>query len=136
MHRDIATDLERRIDGDLVRHQAALETWRNTFNHERPHEALGMRCPGEVYQPSTRRYEGTPDRLDYPEDFIDRKVNAAGQIRFRGAMLSISTALRDWNVGLKLQEKNEYALYFANLCLGRVDLKTESFQPVSGRVSE
>jgi transposase InsO family protein len=129
MHRDMATELEQRIDGDLAHHQAALDTWRHAFNHERPHEALGMRCPGEVYEPSSRHYEGTPDRLDYPEGFIERNVNGAGQIKLHGAVITVSQALREWNVGLKPQEENEYALYFANLCLGRIDLKTESFRP-------
>jgi hypothetical protein len=32
---------------------------------ERPHEALGMTCPAEVYQPSPRIYQGLPD-IDYP----------------------------------------------------------------------
>jgi len=127
MHRDMAADLERRINGDLARHRAALETWRNTFNHERPHEALGMRCPAQVYKTSPRRYEGTPDRLEYPEGFIERRVKAKGQIKLHGVVIFISTALADWNVGLKPQGETEYVLYFANLCLGRVDMKTESF---------
>jgi transposase InsO family protein len=136
MHRDMAAELERRIDGDLVLHQAALETWRNTFNHERPHEALGMRCPADLYKRSPRRYEGTPDRLEYPEGCIERKVNAAGQIKLNGWIISISSALQGWNVGLKPQEEDEYALYFANLCLGRINLATESFRPVTGREDE
>jgi hypothetical protein len=28
------------------------------FNHERPHEALGMKCPAEVYTASTTPYRG------------------------------------------------------------------------------
>jgi hypothetical protein len=32
---------------------------------ERPHEALDMKCPAEVYQPSPRPYTGLPD-IDYP----------------------------------------------------------------------
>jgi hypothetical protein len=35
------------------------------FNNERPHEALDMKCPAEVYQPCTRPYTGLPD-IDYP----------------------------------------------------------------------
>ncbi|MCZ7585218.1 MAG: integrase core domain-containing protein [Deltaproteobacteria bacterium] len=131
MHGDLARDLERRINGDLARHQAALETWRHTFNDERPHEALGMRCPAEIYSPSSRRYEGTPDQLDYPDDLLDRRVNAAGQIKLHGMAIAISTALRGWNVGLKPRGGREYALYFARLCLGRVDLSTESFHPAT-----
>ena len=43
MHRDIGTELEPR-----TAEQEALDLWRQEFNHERPHEALGMKCPGEV----------------------------------------------------------------------------------------
>jgi putative transposase len=128
MHRDMASELERRIDGDLARHQAALQTWRNTFNHERPHEALGMRCPADVYEPSPRRYEGTPDRLTYPEDYLDRMVNSAGQIKLHSVAIPISLALAGWNVGLNSQKPGGFSVYFANLCLGRVDLATESFR--------
>ncbi|MCZ7583256.1 MAG: hypothetical protein M5R36_07930 [Deltaproteobacteria bacterium] len=90
-----------------------------------------MRCPAEIYSPSSRRYEGTPDQLDYPDDLLDRRVNAAGQIKLHGMAIAISTALRGWNVGLKPRGGREYALYFARLCLGRVDLSTESFHPAT-----
>jgi hypothetical protein len=35
------------------------------FNNQRPHEALDMKCPAEVYQSSQRVYSGLPD-VDYP----------------------------------------------------------------------
>src|SRR6516165_8243366 len=38
--------------------QNSLELWRQEFNEQRPHEALGMRCPSELYQHSARRYRG------------------------------------------------------------------------------
>ena len=41
------------------------------FNQQRPHEALDMQCPAEVYQPSPRPYTGLPD-IDYP--FHDKTI--------------------------------------------------------------
>src|SRR5262249_1136186 len=35
--------------------QRACADWVPTFNHVRPHEALGMKAPGEVYRVSARR---------------------------------------------------------------------------------
>lgn len=55
LHRDIGVELEPRTAA-----QEALDLWREEFNQERPHEALGMKCPAEVYQPSQRPYAGTP----------------------------------------------------------------------------
>ena len=53
LHRDIAEELECFGQGATAE---ALELWREQFNREGPHEALGMRCPAELYRDSTRRY--------------------------------------------------------------------------------
>jgi len=61
LHRDISMELE----GVTGAHaQAALDLWREQFNHERPHEALAMRTPGELYLPAPRKYHGTPTALE------------------------------------------------------------------------
>lgn len=127
LHRDMAAELEHRIDGDLETHAAALEVWRRSFNEERPHEALGMRCPAELYEPSVRRYEGTPERLEYGPGYKERKVRNSGAIRLGPAIIPISQALTGWNVGLKPQSEELFAAYFGRLCLGQVDLHTHSF---------
>jgi len=51
--------------------QARFDDFIEIFNNERPHEALDMKYPAEVYQPSTRTYKGLPD-IDYP--FHDRII--------------------------------------------------------------
>jgi len=49
MHRDMDREL-------TVGHadQAALDLWRQEFNHERPHEALGLKCPREFIREPRR----------------------------------------------------------------------------------
>ena len=129
MHRDIAHEVERHADGDLKSQAAVLELWREAFNRERPHEALGMRRPAEVYTRSPRRYEGTPDRMQYPEGYVDRQVNHRGHIRLERVTVYLSAALGGWNVGLKPAGGRTYTVHFGRLYLGLVDLETESFQP-------
>jgi transposase InsO family protein len=85
MHKDIARELEGTSYPDR---QAALDVWRREFNEERPHESLGMRMPKEVYKPSKRKWEGTPDQLDY-EGLITRRVQKNGEIRFERAYLKV-----------------------------------------------
>ena len=63
LHLDIARELQAAREGE---EQAVLDSWRETFNNERPHEALAMRCPAEVYSPSIRSYEGGIEALTYP----------------------------------------------------------------------
>lgn len=95
VHRDIAMELE-----PGTAHQEALDLWREEFNHERPHEALGMRCPGEVYQNSQRPYAGSPEDLTYP-GMITRRITNEGLIGWAGGKLFISTSLAGWSVGFE-----------------------------------
>jgi len=134
MHRDIACELEGRIQGNLRQQAAALETWRRVFNEERPHEALGMRCPAELYHNSERSYEGTPERLDYPPEYRQRQVHATGTIRIDAVVIRLTRALAGWNVGLKAQRPGCYSAHFGRLCLGEIELETESFSPARDTV--
>ena len=56
-----------------LQQQDRFDAFLGEFNAERPHEALGMKCPAELYAASTRRYDGLPE-LTYP--FHDRDVIA------------------------------------------------------------
>ena len=37
---------------DISDAERVLNHWHDSYNNERPHEALGMKCPSEVYVPS------------------------------------------------------------------------------------
>jgi hypothetical protein len=52
---------------------------KNYFNNERPHEAIGMKYPVDVYSPSSRPYEGLKD-LEYPMHDMTITVTACGRI--------------------------------------------------------
>src|SRR5215469_10572551 len=61
--------------------QQRFDKFTEVFNNERPHEALGMKCPAEVYQPATRVYQGLPD-IDYPLHDKTIVVTRCGRIGF------------------------------------------------------
>jgi len=130
MHRDIAQEVQARYDGDLRTWRAVLDTWLHTFNHERPHEALDMRSPADVYTKSTRPYDPTPPQLTYDADCIPRKVNCVGAIRLHGERIPISSSLAGWHVGLRPRDDQRYTLTFGRLTLGEVDLSTRAFHPL------
>jgi hypothetical protein len=122
MHKDISRELEAMGQCD----QQALDLWRQSFNYERPHDALGLRCPGEVYIASARKYQGTPEDLDYPQ-MCSRRVCQHGTIRLEGKRLFLSTSLAGWSVGLKPITSELLEVWFARLPLGQVDLATSNF---------
>lgn len=134
MHRDISLEVQAAARGDLESQRAALAVWREEYNQVRPHEALGYRTPAQVYTPSTRRFEGTPDQLAYPNGFTDRRVRRRGTISFENSQVFISTALRGWNVGLREEKDGLVGVWFAAMRLGTIDRRTDSFTPAAPAV--
>jgi putative transposase len=132
MHRDLALEVEGQAEWDGPSQQAALEVWRQTFNEERPHEALGMRVPRELYEPSSRRYVSGPVELTYPAGYLVRKVMRTGHVHVSHRSVNISAALRGCEVGLEPLDEDRYAVWFCRLCLGELSLSMEKFRAACG----
>lgn len=124
-HRDVCAELEKT---PYAERQPAFDVWRQEYNEVRPHDALGKCTPSEVYEPSPRRYHGTPEILEY-EGCATRRVNARGKISWEGKAIFLSTALRGWDVGLRPAEKGLIDVYFARLHLGQIEPSTAAFLP-------
>ena len=127
MHRDLAAEVECRATEDAATQQAALDTWRRTFNEERPHAAIGMRVPSELYEHSPRRFDPSPIDLLYPADHQVRRVNGKGEVKFHSQRLPISSALCGWDIGLQPTNAAEYQVWFCRLCLGVLNLTMAKF---------
>jgi len=65
MHLTLKKEATRPAGANFLQQQARFDKFIEVFNNERPHEALDMKCPAEIYQPSPRPYTGLPD-IDYP----------------------------------------------------------------------
>jgi transposase InsO family protein len=126
LHRDISQELEC-LGRNIT--QEALDLWRHEFNFQRPHQALGMRCPGELYRNSSRKYCGGIEELIY-EGMTPRRVNQNGCIRWKDQTLFISQSLSGWSVGLKNTQNQKFELWFAQLLLGHLDPATFSFERI------
>ncbi len=73
MHLTLKKEATKPAAANFLQQQARFDDFIEVFNNERPHEALDMKYPAEVYQPSTRAYQGLPD-IDYP--FHDKVIVA------------------------------------------------------------
>jgi putative transposase len=71
MHLTLKKETTKPAGLKFLQQQARFDDFIEIFNNERPHEALDMKCPAEVYQPSVRAYKGLPD-IDYP--FHDKSL--------------------------------------------------------------
>ena len=92
MHLTLKKETTKPAASNFLQQQAKFDDFIDIFNNQRPHEALDMKCPAEVYQPSTRPYRGLSD-IDYP--FHDRVVvvTNCGRICFGRKKINFSTVL-------------------------------------------
>lgn len=70
-----------------------IQEWRTKYNHVRPHEALGMKCPGEVYVPSLKSYPEKKSVYEYSGQYHVIKVNSWGYVRFDGQRIYLSETM-------------------------------------------
>jgi len=97
---------------------------------ERPHEALAMQCPAEVYKASTRQYRGLGE-LSYP--FHDRTalVTYCGRICIFRKKINLSTSLAGQAVGIKEVDDGIWLVTFMDYDLGYIDLDEKTLQPLN-----
>jgi transposase InsO family protein len=108
------------INGDAQ--QQRFDRWRKEFNEERPHEALGMRFPADIYQPSARRLNARIKPRLYDLGVETRRVNAAGYISLNGGNSYVGESFIGVDVALERHEESGLLLVrYANVKLGSFD---------------
>jgi transposase InsO family protein len=116
MHADIAIDVQADAASTVVEQQAAIDAWTHQFNHVRPHEALGLRTPGEVYEPSARKYVTMRVESRAP-DMDVREVRRGGNVKYGGRLVYVAVALQHYRVGLR-ENGGVVRVYFYDKLIG------------------
>ncbi len=81
--------------------QEAFDSWRQVYNFDRPHEALGLEVPASRYQPSLRSFPESLPPIEYLPGVAVRKVQQQGEFSFQGRTFRISKAFCGYPVGLQ-----------------------------------
>jgi putative transposase len=118
----------------LRRQARRSEQWRQQYNQDRPHEALGMMAPCELYRKSPRPMptERTPWR--YPAEWESRSVKSHGMIQFWGRGRFIGEAFEGERVGLQRTRAGVWAVYFGAHLIGELwDGETSGIRAVCYR---
>jgi len=119
-HLTLQTDVTRSPAATIRAQQVRFDRYRQVFNHERPHEALGQRPPASVHAPSMRQYPGRLPTIDYPGHFETRVVLPIGRVSYKGTQYFISTALSGERIALYEIDEDCFEVYFGRLALGRI----------------
>ena len=101
MHRTLKAETTRPPETDLAAQQRRFDAFREEFNEERPHEALGQQTPAERYQPSPRPYPDRVPEVEYPGHWEVRRVGRRGQMKWQGQEVFVTKVLMNERVGLE-----------------------------------
>ena len=114
---------------NILAQQAKFDAFVAEYNTERPHQALAMRYPGEIYQASTRPYMGLPD-IDYPLHDLSIIVTRCGRICIRRRKVNLSTVFAGQAVGIKEVNDGIWLVSFMDYDLGYFDEESVNFSPL------
>ena len=104
--------------------QRWFDLFREEYNLERPHEALGQEPPSLFYAASSRPFRERLEDPCYGPDEQVRRVRTSGEIKWRGGMVFVSEALVGEVVGISEREDGHYLVRFADVQLVLIDRYT------------
>lgn len=125
-HRSMKEELlNHRSFDDLAQADQALQAWRNKYNTERPHEALHMLRPADVYTPSSIAYPEKIAPYLYDGRYHVIKVNSWGYVRFANFQVYLSeTMIGEYIEFRPSADDRTFALCYRNFQIAEYDAAT------------
>jgi putative transposase len=120
MHLTLKREATKPPGRNFLQQQAKFDQFIHEYNQERPHQALGMRYPAELYRPSARPYAGLPE-LEYP--FHDRTVTVTqcGRLCLGARKINLSAVFAGQMVGIREVSERIWMVSFMHYDLGFFD---------------
>ena len=119
-HRVYKAEVARCPERGLAAQQRRSTRWLWHYNHERPHEALGMKVPAQLFGKNSRRMRGRVGLWNYPPGWQRRWVKGNGEINWRGTRRYVGEAFVKDYVGLKPVRTGQWDVYFGPVLIGRL----------------
>jgi putative transposase len=128
MHLTLKQEATKPACANFLQQQARFDHFVDVFNNERPHQALGMRCPAERYSSSPRPYKGLGE-LEYPFHDKTITVTTCGRICYERQKVNLSTVFAGQKVGIKQIDDHIWLVSFMHYDLGFFDDETCRLEP-------
>lgn len=129
MHLTLKKETTRPPGKNILQQQAKFEDFIDQYNNERPHEALNMKYPGEVYVKSKKIYKGLPE-LNYPSHDRTMTVTHCGRICMSGLKINFCRSFAGQLVGVKEVEEGVWLVSFMNYDIGYFDVEIKKVEPI------
>jgi len=121
MHRTLKRDTASPPKQTWRAQQKAFDKFRDEYNQERPHEAINMLTPADLYAKSNRPYPLILPEMIYPDDMIIRSVKSQGDISWKARHVYLSDTLSGEIVGLRQINDRLWDIYFGPIKLAQLD---------------
>ncbi len=130
IHLTLKKETTRPAAFNFLQQQARFDDFVTVYNHDRPHQALNMKYPGEVYTPSTRVYRPL-DEPEYP--FHDRsvRVTQCGRICIGRRKINFSIVFAGQTIGIREVADNIWLVSFMQYDLGYFDDQADRVEPAT-----
>src|SRR5215467_12631898 len=120
MHLTLKKEATRPAGKNFLQQQAKFDQFIQCFNFDRPHQALGMKYPAELYSHSPRPYQGLGE-LEYPLHGRTVMVTACGRICIGRRKVNLSYVFAGQKVGIKEVAEKIWLVSFMQYDLGFFD---------------
>ncbi len=122
MHRTLEEAIDEGKHG-MDEQQRRFDGFRRIWNHERPHEAIGQRCPARLYETSWRPYPAVIPSPEYAPGVHVRQVGDNGRVSWRGHIFPIGKVLQGEPVGFQEMDDGRWLVSFGpvRLCTVEID---------------
>ena len=135
MHKTLKAETARPPRRTLAAQQRRFDWFRQRYNTERPHEALGQRLPARLYHASPRPCPTTLLPITYPGHYAVRRVSRNGGIRWGSRWVNVSHVLAELDVGFEEIDDGLWEVYFGPVWLGRLHEATGRIVDHLGRAA-
>jgi len=129
MHLTLKKEATKPAAANVLQQQARFDAFIARYNQERPHQALGMKVPADVYARSPRLYRGL-EELTYPLHDKTITVTNCGRICFDGRKVNLSHVFAGQNVGVTQVGDRVWLVTFMQYDLGYFDDETCRLEPI------
>lgn len=122
MHRTLKFETTRPPRSNLLQQQERFDEFIDEFNNDRPHEAIGMKRPAQLYRASPRKLPPVLPDLTYPQHDDMLVVGRGGYVDFRRRRTYLSAALANQTLGIREELSGRWLVTFATRDLGYLDI--------------
>lgn len=115
---------------DRAAQRRRFDDFRQDYNHARPHQALGQLPPAAFYATSPRPMPRRLPEPEYESSLAIRRVRTNGEIKWRGELVQVSSALAGEAVAVE-EIDHGWRVWFYRQPIGLIDPQGRRLLPIN-----